>query len=59
VLDDFNRESLAIEVDISLSALRMIRTLERIIEWRGKPMAIRGDNGPEYVSVVLQIWTQK
>jgi len=59
VLDDFNREGLAIEVDISLPALRVIRTLERIIEWRGKPMAIRVDNGPEYVSAALQIWAQK
>jgi putative transposase len=59
VLDDFNREGLAIEVDISLPALRVIRTLERIIEWRGRPMAIRVDNGPEYVSAALQIWAQK
>lgn len=35
VLDDFNREGLAIEVDISLPARRVIRTLERIIEWAG------------------------
>ena len=38
VLDDFNREGLGIEVDISLPALRVVRTLERIIEWRGKPL---------------------
>jgi len=37
VLDDYNREGLGIEVDFSLPALRVIRTLERIIEWRGKP----------------------
>ncbi len=59
VLDDFNREGLAIEVDISLPALRVIRTLERIIEWRGKPDTIRVDNGPEYVSATLQLWAQK
>jgi len=39
--------------------LRVIRTLERIIEWRGKPMAIRVDNGPEYVSTALQVWAQR
>jgi len=50
VLDDYNRESLGIEVDFSLPALRVIRTLERSIEWRGKPTAIRCDNGPEYPS---------
>ena len=50
VLDDFNREGLAIDVDFSLPAERVIRSLNRIIEWRGKPDSIRVDNGPEYVS---------
>ena len=45
VLDDYNREGLGIEVDISLPSERVIRSLERIIEWRGKPNAIRLDNG--------------
>jgi len=48
VIDDFNREGLAIDVDISLPAERVVRSLEQIIEWRGKPRAIRCDNGPEY-----------
>ena len=56
VLDDFNREGLGIEVDVSLPALRVIRALERIIEWRGKPMSIRVDNGPENISVALRNW---
>lgn len=56
VLDDFNREGPGIEVDFSLPALRVMRTLNQIIEWRGKPQAIRGDNGPEYVSGALKIW---
>ncbi|GAA0494651.1 hypothetical protein GCM10009413_32560 [Tatumella punctata] len=30
--DDFNREALAIEVDFSLPAIRVIKTLEPIIE---------------------------
>ena len=44
VLDDFNREGLGIEVDFSLPAERVIRSLDRIIEWRGKPATIRVDN---------------
>lgn len=56
VIDDFNREGLGIEVDFSLPALRVIRSLEQIIEWRGKPEAIRCDNGPEYISATLQEW---
>ena len=43
VLDDFNREGLGIEVDFSLPAERVIRSLNRIIEWRGKPGTIRVD----------------
>ncbi|NNU57203.1 IS3 family transposase [Rhizobium indigoferae] len=59
VLDDFNREGLGIEVDFSLPAERVIRSLNQIIEWRGKPYAIRVDNGPEYVSGKLMEWAEK
>jgi len=59
VLDDFNREGLGIEVDLSLPAPRVIRALEQIIEWRGRPHAIRCDNGPEYISSALQEWATK
>ncbi len=45
VIDDFNREALAIDVDFSLPTLRVIRSLEQVIEWRGKPIALRCDNG--------------
>ncbi len=56
VIDDFNREGLGIEVDFSLPAERVIRALDQIIEWRGKPDSIRCDNGPEYISNVLKEW---
>ena len=59
VLDDFNREGLAIEVDFSLPGERVVQTLERIIAWRGEPKAIRGDNGPEYLSTVLVTWAKQ
>ena len=59
VLDDFNREGLGIEVDLSLPCGRVIRSLDQIIEWRGKPKAIRCDNGPEYISRALQYWAEK
>jgi len=59
VLDDFNREGLAIEVDFSLPAERVVRSLNQIIEWRGQPQTIRVDNGPEYVSGKLMEWAEK
>ena len=53
VIDDFNREALGIDVDFSLPAERVIRSLEQIISWRGCPNVIRCDNGPEYISAAL------
>ena len=56
VIDDYNREGLAIDVDLSMPSARVIRSLEQVIEWRGKPSAIRCDNGPEYISNELVTW---
>lgn len=41
VLDDYNREGLTIDVDLSLPSSRVIRSLNQVIEWRGKPDALR------------------
>ena len=57
VVDDYNREALAIEVDLSLPSVRVVRVLERIVAWRGYPIKIRMDNGPEFISVTLADWT--
>ncbi len=59
VIDDFNREALGIEIDFSLPSERVIRSLNQIIEWRGKPLMIRCDNGPENISGVIQTWAQQ
>ena len=59
VIDDHNRESLGIEIDFSLPSERVIRALNQIIEWRGKPLVIRCDNGPENISGVIQAWAQQ
>ncbi|SPU50457.1 transposase [Bordetella trematum] len=58
VIDDFNREALGIEVDFSLPSERVIRTLKRIIGWRGTPSAIRCDNGPQYLSTAIVDWAR-
>ena len=59
VIDDFNRESLAIEADTSLPTLRVIRVLEQLIKQRGKPSNLRTDNGPEFISCKLAEWCNK
>lgn len=56
VIDDFNREALSISVDTSLPAQRVIRELEKLVEWRGKPEKIRSDNGPEFVAEAMREW---
>lgn len=56
VLDDYNRESLAIEADTSLPSLRVQRVLSKVISERSKPLVIRVDNGPEFISHTLQQW---
>jgi putative transposase len=58
VLDDFNREALAIEIDFSLLSERVIRVLNQLIEWRGQPSVIRCDNGPEYISQATMDWAK-
>lgn len=45
VVDDFNREALAIEVDLNIPARRVVRILDRLSSERGYPAYIRSDNG--------------
>ncbi len=56
ILDDFNRQVLAIEADTSLPSLRVIRILDHLKEVRGLPKMIRVDNGPEFISRNLDQW---
>ncbi len=37
-----------------MPARRVIQSLERLVEWRGKPNSIRCDNGPKYISQQLR-----
>lgn len=59
VLDDFNCEGLAVEVDLPLSSVHMIRSLEQVVEWRGRTKVIRCDNGPGYFSGASPGWAQR
>ncbi len=58
ILDDFNREVLAIEIATSLRAERIIRVLDRLKADRELPQMIRVDNGPEFLAQALQDWGQ-
>jgi len=59
VIDDFNREVLGIEIDLSLPSRRVIQVLDNIGMIRGYPLRLRLDNGPELVSLALADWAEK
>lgn len=59
IIDDYNREMLVMDPDFSLPALRVIRALEFLKEFRGLPKMIRVDNGPEFISHQLDEWCRK
>jgi len=56
IIDDYNRECLAIEVGVSICSERVTRVLDWIIELRGKPGQIRTDNGPEFTAYYYLDW---
>jgi len=59
ILDNTNRQSLAIDLNFLLPATRTIQCLGQVIAWRGKPAMIRVNNGSEYVSGKLVEWVCK
>jgi putative transposase len=56
ILDEGNREGLAIEVGRSLPSVRVVAVLEDLVALHGAPTALRMDNGPELTSIVLTRW---
>ena len=59
IIDDYNREILHIESDLSLPTVRLIRVLEYLREFRGLPQMIRVDNGPEFISHKMDMWCRE
>ncbi len=57
VVDEFTRESLAIDVAGSIRSRRVIDILAQLISVRGAPKVLRSDNGPEFVSRALLRWS--
>ena len=59
LVDDCTRECLAIEVDTSMPATRVVAVLERLAGTRGLPRGIVCDNGPEFAGQVLDQWAHR
>ena len=58
IIDDFNREGLAIDIALSQPTDSVISVLKSVIAKRGKPRHIRSDNGPEFISSKFKRWAQ-
>ena len=56
IVDDFNRECLAAQVDTSITGARVVRVLEQLRELRGLPQVLVTDNGPEFAGQALDVW---
>ena len=59
VLDEFTRESPAIEVGRSIRAKDVITVLEYLFMVRGTPKYIRSDNGPEFIANAIKKWLKE
>jgi putative transposase len=55
-IDEFSRESLALELDVSFTGERVTRVLDRLCDTRGVPTVIQSDNGPEFTSQAMDQW---
>ena len=58
VIDEFTRECLAIDVNSKIKGPDVVEVLRYLFAVRGAPEFIRSDNGPEFVSQVVQKWLE-
>lgn len=59
LVNNFNREALAIEIDLNIPAQRVVPVLDRIVANSGFSLKMRMDNGPELVSLALAQWAEE
>ncbi len=58
VIDEFTREAIWLECARHLTSVDVVRVLEQLVELRGHPIAIKSDNGPEFVAKKVQDWIE-
>lgn len=59
IVDDFTREALALVADTSIGGYRVVRELDALIAWRGRPAMVVSDNGTELTSRAVLDWTNR
>jgi transposase InsO family protein len=56
VLDEYSRESPALQVSRSIKATDVIAVLQYVFMVRGTPQFVRSDNGPEFIADTVKKW---
>jgi putative transposase len=59
VLDEGNREALAVEVATSIPGRHVVAVLDQLVAIHGAPRALRCDNGPELIAAALEDWAER
>lgn len=59
MVDSYTRECPVIEVNTGISGHQVTRALDKVIEQRGLPAALRCDNGPEFTSRHFIGWCEE
>lgn len=59
IVDDFTKEAVEIALDHGMGSHHVVRILERVVRFRGKPAAIRTDQGPEFTARALDQWAYR
>jgi putative transposase len=58
VVDDSDRQALHIEIDTSITSIRLARIFQRLQAEHGLPQLLRTDNGPEFLVEAFTSWAK-
>ncbi|WP_208176600.1 hypothetical protein [Hymenobacter negativus] len=53
VLDNYNRKLLGVEINFSLSAVRVVQVLTCLVQYHSRPAQLCTGNKPEFISLRL------
>ena len=59
VVDEFTRQGFDIHVGHSITALDVIRILDKLFRRHGKPVCLGSDNEPKLITSAVQQWLKK
>lgn len=59
ITDEYTKESIAIEVDSSITGEKVVDVLNRSVAERGLPNNIRSDNGSEFTGKTVKKWLEQ